>query len=134
MADRTAHSFETETAPGHWMEVYLYPTDDGGLAVNWKDVSARKRAESALRFLNEASTILASSLDFEQTLTAVAKLAVPRLGDWCGIEIVGEDGVARQLAVAHTDRTRFRSLTRCARATHPIPTRLTVCRSYSGGA
>jgi signal transduction histidine kinase/DNA-binding response OmpR family regulator len=103
MADRTARSFEVEITPGNWTEVYLYPTDDGGLAVNWKDVSARKRAEIALRFLNEASTILASSLDFEQTLSAVAKLAVPRLGDWCGIEIVGEDGVARQLAVAHMD-------------------------------
>ena len=103
MTDRTAGSFEVETSSGRWTEVYLYPTDDGGLAVNWKDVSARKRAESALRFLNEASTILASSLDFEATLSAVAQLAVPRLGDWCGIEIVGEDGVPRQLAVAHMD-------------------------------
>jgi signal transduction histidine kinase/FixJ family two-component response regulator len=103
MADRAPRSFEVETSNGRWTEAYLYPTDDGGLAVSWKDISARKRAENALRFLNEASTILASSLDFEQTLAAVARLAVPRLGDWCGIEIIGEDGVARQLAVAHTD-------------------------------
>ena len=103
MVDRVPRSFEVENPNGSWSEMYLYPTDDGGLGVTWKDISARKRAESALRFLNEASTILASSLDFEATLSAVARLAVPRLGDWCGIEIVGEDGIARQLAVAHAD-------------------------------
>jgi len=107
MVDRAPRSFEMEHADGRWTETYLYPTDDGGLGVSWKDISARKRAESALRFLNEASTILASSLDFEATLSAVAQLAVPRLGDWCGIEIVGEDGVARQLAVAHTDPAKI---------------------------
>ena len=103
MVDRTPRSFELENEDGSWMEAYLYPTDDGGLANSWKDISQRKRAEHALQFLNEASTILASSLDFEATLSAVARLAVPRLGDWCGIEIVGEDGTARQLAVAHSD-------------------------------
>jgi len=107
MVDRAPRSFEMERRDGGWTETYLYPTDDGGLGVSWKDISARKRAENALRFLNEASTILASSLDFEATLSAVAQLAVPRLGDWCGIEIVGEDGVARQLAVAHTDPAKI---------------------------
>ncbi len=103
MVDRSPRSYEMEGPGGAWLETYLYPTDDGGLAATWKDISSRKRAENALRFLNEASTILASSLDFETTLAAVARLAVPRLGDWCGIEIVGEDGVARQLAIAHSD-------------------------------
>jgi signal transduction histidine kinase/DNA-binding response OmpR family regulator len=107
MVDRAPKSFEVEGAGGRWTEVYLYPTDDGGLGVTWKDISPRKRAERALRFLNEASTILASSLDFEATLSAVARLAVPHIGDWCGIEIVGEDGVARQLAVAHTDPAKI---------------------------
>ena len=103
MVERVPRSLELENPDGTWAEAYLYPTDDGGLAVSWKDISPRKKAEQALRFLNEASTILASSLDFEATLSAVATLAVPRLGDWCGIEIVGDDGIARQLAVAHAD-------------------------------
>ena len=120
MVDRTPRSFEMETVTGTWIETYLYPTDDGGLGVSWKDISARKRAESALRFLNEASTILASSLDFEATLAAVAQLAVPRLGDWCGIEIVGEDGVARQLAVAHADPAKI-PLAHELRRRYPAP-------------
>ena len=118
MVDRKPRSFELENDDGSWMEAYLYPTDDGGLANSWKDISPRKRAERALQFLNEASTILASSLDFEATLSAVARLAVPRLGDWCGIEIVGEDGSARQLAVAHADPDKI-PLARELRARYP---------------
>lgn len=67
---------------------------------------ARERAESAerrLTFLAEASKILSSSLDYDQTLKALSDLAVPRLGDWCGIEVVDEDGTAKQLAVSHVD-------------------------------
>ncbi|MFP5261267.1 MAG: PAS domain S-box protein [Blastocatellia bacterium] len=67
------------------------------------DISERKRAEEAQEFLAEASSVLASSLDYETTLASVAQLTVPRLADWCGVEIVEEDGRSRQLAVAHAD-------------------------------
>ena len=39
-----------------------------------RDVTARKRAEDALRFLAEASETLASSLDYQTTLANVARL------------------------------------------------------------
>ena len=55
-----------------------------------------------LRFLADASQVLASSLDYRETLTRVAALAVPTHADWCSVEIV-EDGSLRTLAVAHTD-------------------------------
>src|SRR5205085_2036305 len=49
-------------------------------------------AEQALRermtFLAEASELLSSSLDYNHTLTQVAQLAVPRLADWCTIDMV----------------------------------------------
>jgi PAS domain S-box-containing protein len=67
------------------------------------DISDRKRAEEAQEFLAGASSVLASSLDYETTLASVAQLTVPRLADWCGVEIVEEDGRSRQLAVAHAD-------------------------------
>jgi GAF domain-containing protein len=53
-------------------------------------------------FLAEASAQLASSLDYEATLQMVADLAVPRLGDWCGIDVV-EHGAIVPIAVAHLD-------------------------------
>lgn len=64
----------------------------------------RERAEDALRFLAEASSVLSSSLDYETTLTSVARLAVPRLADWCTVSVVDEEeGMPRRVAMAHVD-------------------------------
>ena len=60
-------------------------------------------AEQRAYFLAEASTVLASSLDYRTTLTQVAQLAVPDLADWCAVDMVGEDHSITRLAVAHTD-------------------------------
>ncbi|MEK6289213.1 MAG: PAS domain S-box protein [Acidobacteriota bacterium] len=71
------------------------------------DITERKRAEDAQRFLAEASGLLASSLDYQTTLASVAKLAVPKLADWCMVHIVTDNGKLRQLAVAHTDPAKI---------------------------
>jgi PAS domain S-box-containing protein len=62
-----------------------------------------EEAERRASFLAEATTLLGSSLDYEKTLEAVALSAVPQVADWCGVDIVGEDGEVRRLAVAHVD-------------------------------
>jgi PAS domain S-box-containing protein len=66
----------------------------------------RGEAQAAARratFLAEATTLLSSSLDYEKTLEAVAHAAVPWVADWCGVDILGDDGEVRRLAVAHVD-------------------------------
>ena len=63
----------------------------------------RGATNEALRFLSRASTILSSSLDYRETLTSVARLAVPRLADWCVVDVVEEDGSLKQLAAEHED-------------------------------
>jgi hypothetical protein len=68
--------------------------------------AARRHAEAAreqVSFLSEVSEVLASSLDFRGTLSAAARLAVPRLADWCAVDIIDADGRLRRLAIAHTD-------------------------------
>jgi PAS domain S-box-containing protein len=68
--------------------------------------SARAEAEAAREraaYLAEASVILASSLDVRRTLTQVARLTVPRLADWCSVEMVEPDGSIQSVAVAHVD-------------------------------
>ena len=68
--------------------------------------AARRHAEVAgeqVSFLSEVSEVLASSLDFRATLSAAARLAVPRLADWCAVDILDADGRLRRLAIAHTD-------------------------------
>jgi signal transduction histidine kinase len=68
-----------------------------------RDISERKRAEETQRFLVEASAQLASSLDYETTLANLAQLSVPSIADWCAVDIVGEEGAVKRVAIAHAD-------------------------------
>jgi PAS domain S-box-containing protein len=68
-----------------------------------RDITERKRIEEAQRFLAEVGAALSSSLDYRTTLASVARLAVPRLADWCAVDIVEEDGSLERLAVEHED-------------------------------
>src|SRR6266550_6533016 len=61
-----------------------------------------ERARDRMTFLAEASSLLTSSLDSRKTLNKVARLAVPRLADWCSIDIL-EEGELRAVTVAHVD-------------------------------
>lgn len=72
------------------------------------DITARKRAEERLHFLTEASTLLASSLDYTVTLGNVAHAAVPRIADGCVIDLVAEDGSLQAGIVAHVDPAKVR--------------------------
>ena len=68
-----------------------------------RDITERKRAEAAARFLAEVSDVLASSLDYRTTLASVARLAVPHIADWCAVHVKAEDGTIQQLALSHVD-------------------------------
>ena len=68
-----------------------------------RDVTEQRRAEDAQRFLGRASTMLSSSLDYRETLSSVARSAVPTLADWCAVDVVEQDGPVERLAVEHTD-------------------------------
>jgi PAS domain S-box-containing protein len=69
----------------------------------FRDITERRRAEFAARFLADAGALLAASLDYETTLRQVAQLAVPRVADWCAVDIADTDGVPCLLALAHID-------------------------------
>lgn len=73
-----------------------------GVVVLASDVTEQKRSEDAKNLLAEASTALASSLDYNEILQAVANLSVPRLADWCAIDVVESTG-PRSVALAHPD-------------------------------
>jgi PAS domain S-box-containing protein len=73
----------------------------GAVAVN-TDITERRRTEDALRLLAEAGAVLAASLDLDATLASVARLAVPRIGDWCAVYLV-EEGAIRRVAGSHVD-------------------------------
>ena len=73
----------------------------------FEDVTDQKRAERQGTFLAQVSQLLASSLDYEQTLRNVAELAVPDVVDWCAVDLLDEDGDRRPVAVAHADPDRL---------------------------
>jgi signal transduction histidine kinase len=63
--------------------------------------------EKRLRLVDDASRVLTSSLDYETTVAAVARLAVPDFADWCGVDLV-VDGEIKRLAIAHVDPEKVR--------------------------
>src|ERR1700761_7107941 len=72
-----------------------------------EDVTDQKRAERHSRFLARAGEVLASSLDYEETLRNVAQLAVPDIADWGAVDLVDPDFNRRSGAVAHVDPQRL---------------------------
>ncbi len=68
-----------------------------------EDVTAEQRATARAQFLARASQLLASSLDYEQTLRNVAGLVVPELADWCSVELFEDAAFGTPVAVAHSD-------------------------------
>ena len=68
-----------------------------------RDIGERKRADARAAFLVDVGAALAASLDLDATLAAAARLAVPRVADWCNVYAVGEDGTVRRVAAAHAD-------------------------------
>lgn len=62
---------------------------------------ARETA-AKLTFLADASAELATTLDPHKTLANIANLVVPRLADWCTVQIVEADAITN-IAIAHVD-------------------------------
>ena len=93
------------------------------LAVNViEDVTEVKRAELAERFLAQASAVLASALEYEQTLARIAQLAVPRLADWCSVALPDEHGQLVTVALAHSDPAKV-AFARDYQERYPTPRR-----------
>jgi PAS domain S-box-containing protein len=86
-----------------------------------EDYEAQRRQADDQTFVAEASALLASSLDYEETLANVAKLAVPRFADWCTIDMVQADGSVRRLTVAHVDPEKARRAHELAEEYPPDP-------------
>ena len=75
-----------------------------GVVLVFRDVSAKKADTDRKDFLTEATPALTAALDVRKTLTALAQLAVPRLADWCAVDVLAEDGRATErIVVAHVD-------------------------------
>lgn len=71
-------------------------------AARWA-IRRAEEAEQRVRLLSDASALLVSTLDYEQTLAHVTELAVPDFADWCAVNILEEDGTISRKSLKHRD-------------------------------
>jgi PAS domain S-box-containing protein len=79
----------------------------GGLGIV-QNITKRKRFEEELRFLAEVGAVLASSLDYEETLRNIADLAVRDFCDCCIVDVIGAAGEIRRVRAACRDPSKDR--------------------------
>ncbi|MDX6542086.1 MAG: hypothetical protein QOI71_3696 [Gaiellales bacterium] len=92
------------------------------------DLTEYRKREEALAFLAEASIALTETLDVQHTLGELVELAVPRLADWCTIDML-DHGEIRNVGVAHADP----AMARLARRVHERrPVRAQASSGVSG--
>jgi signal transduction histidine kinase/CheY-like chemotaxis protein len=63
-----------------------------------EELSAQR---ASLEFLAEAGQLLSSSLDYRSTLSRLTELILPRLADWCVVQLDGQS--AKDMRIAHFD-------------------------------
>ena len=79
------------------------------------ETAARAQAEQAQRrlaLLAEATSMLAATLDVDESLSRLTDLVVPFVADWCMVELVGVDGDVRRVASTHVDPDKLEVLRR----------------------
>jgi len=67
---------------------------------------ARAEAENSEKraaLLAEASRVLSASFDYQTTLAALVRLAVPALADYCALDIIEADDSFKRIGEAHVD-------------------------------
>jgi len=95
-----------------------------------QEQAARAEAENSQKrasLLAEASRVLSASFDYQTTLAALVRLAVPALADYCALDIVDADDTFERIGEAHVDPAKSQLLREVARfpksaltARHPL--------------
>jgi PAS domain S-box-containing protein len=102
--------FRVRAADGtyRWNMARVVPVrDETGAVTFWigtaTDIHDRRVVEDQRSFIIAAGDALSQSLDYRQTLSQVAKLAVGDVADWCAVNAVESDGTISEIAVAHAE-------------------------------
>jgi serine phosphatase RsbU (regulator of sigma subunit)/anti-sigma regulatory factor (Ser/Thr protein kinase) len=89
------------------------------LVENYRLRRTDRERRSWLTFLAEASDLLAQCLDVQLTLALIPRLVVPRLGPWCAVHVLDEDGELRLAASTHSDESVMPKLLDMLEASRP---------------
>jgi PAS domain S-box-containing protein len=73
------------------------------LSTMMHEITARKQAEEIQQFLIEASRTLSASIEFDQVLRSITGIIVPRLADYCIIDLLTPNDRTEQPLAVHRD-------------------------------
>jgi PAS domain S-box-containing protein len=92
------------SSSARWTRPVAYPIQHEGVVtevvLTHENITDWKQSERNLQFLLDASGVLSSSLDYEDTLRNLAEFAVPSFADYCAVDMF-EGGIIRRVALAH---------------------------------
>ncbi len=104
----TESTAQIRCSDGRIFERYSAPQrirdDVVGRVWSFRDISEREQLLHSALFLSDATRLLAS-LEVEQALDGVARIAVPYMGDGCAIDVFGAGGPRRLVAISRDPRT-----------------------------
>jgi serine phosphatase RsbU (regulator of sigma subunit) len=111
------HAVHRETGDEQWSLLKAAAVRDSSGAVEAavtiiEDVTQSRRAALRMELLARVGDVLASSLDYQQTLRNVAGLAVPQIADWCAVDLFTLEGGREPVAIAHADADKLRTAAR----------------------
>lgn len=113
-----------------WHQARIVPLRrEGDRVATWVgvaiDVHEQRELAMQRQYLVDATRVLGTSLELDKTLADVARLLVPHVADWCGIDLLGDDGMVRKVAVAHVDPAKVELAWELDRRNPPDPDRPT---------
>ncbi|CAB4933993.1 unannotated protein [freshwater metagenome] len=76
------------------------------LASEQRARTSAEKAQRRLALLAEATSMLAATLDVEQSLERLTQLVVPMMADWCTVHLLAQDGEVERTASTHADPSR----------------------------
>ncbi|MHC5541320.1 PAS domain-containing protein, partial [Singulisphaera rosea] len=112
MTGKSVRFQEYAEALGRDFDVFAFRTGNPSartVAMLFRDVTDRKRAEESVQFLADASASLAELVDYQSTLNRIANLAVGGFADWCVVDMIGENGQRERLEVTAKDAKEARA-------------------------
>jgi len=92
-----------------------------------------QKAEAKLALLAQAGMLLATSLDYETTLSNLAQLLVPELADYYALDLIDADHALRRVAVVAQNAAIQEAMSAIARDYPPDPNSATVRAVLSSG-
>lgn len=82
------------------------PTSQAELLATIRSFVRIRDTEATQRFLARASAVMARSLDLDESLMQLARVAVPFLGTWCIVHRLEADATIRLATLVHADPQR----------------------------